>query len=154
MLSLFDSSYLVILLGWRITHFSPLGPRSEPLSLQNCYQANHWLWQGSAIFIMGKEGNSPLKSIKCRLQICPTLSPSWGGASPTLDPRGPYQSPKVTRGTTKRTFITALARDAWIIFWRHLLSTSKSTAAPLNLFNDSKGSLQPAVWGSNAKNCA
>ena len=100
---------------------------------------------GLTIFNMGKKGNSPLKSVKCCLQICPTLSPSWGGASPIFHPRGPYQSPKVIRGTTKRTFINALARDAKKNFWRHLLSTSKSTAAPLKLFNDRKGSLQPAV---------
>ena len=33
----------------------------------------------------------------------PTPSPSWGGASPSRNPRGPPQSPKATKNTTEIT---------------------------------------------------
>ena len=56
------------------------------------------------MFFVGKEGNSHLKTIKCKVfLISPTPSPSWGGASPIRYPRGPPQSPKAAKNTIKTT---------------------------------------------------
>ena len=51
--------------------------------------------------IIIKEGDNYLKFITCSVfLICPTPSPSWGGTSPIHHPRGPFQSPKVTKNAT------------------------------------------------------
>ena len=51
---------------------------------------------------MGKEENSLLKTIiRNVFLICPTLSPSCGGASPIRHPRGPPQSFRATKNTTE-----------------------------------------------------
>ena len=57
-----------------------------------------------AVFLVRKEGNSPLKTIKCLVfLICPTLVPSLGGASLICHLSGPPQSPKVSKNTIKIT---------------------------------------------------
>ena len=51
---------------------------------------------------MGKEENSLLNTIISKVfLICPTLSPSYGGASPIRHPRGPPQSFRATKNTTE-----------------------------------------------------
>ena len=53
---------------------------------------------------MGKKGNNHLKSITCQVfLIFSTPSPSWGGELLFHPPRGPFQSPKVTKNTTNKT---------------------------------------------------
>ena len=50
---------------------------------------------------MEKEANNCLESITCSVfLICPTQYLSWGGTPPIHNPRGPYQSPKVTKNAT------------------------------------------------------
>ena len=94
-------SYPFTLLGWRITHLSPQGPPQSPKAAKNTTEITTF---GLAVFFVGKEGNSHLKTIKCQVfLICPTPSPSWGGASPIRHPRGPPQSPKATKNTTQLT---------------------------------------------------
>ena len=57
-----------------------------------------------AVFLVRKEGNNPLKTIKCLVfLICPTLVPSLGGASLICHLSGPPQSPKVSKNTIKIT---------------------------------------------------
>ena len=51
---------------------------------------------------MGKEGNNHLKSITCQVfLIFSTPSPYWSGVLLIYHPRGPFQSPKVTKNATK-----------------------------------------------------
>ena len=90
--------YPVYLLGLFITCPSPQRLPSDP-------QKFHWDNQSHlARSFMGNEGNSLLKSTTCKVPvICLTLSSSWGGKALVHDPRGPSQSPKVTKNATKIT---------------------------------------------------
>ena len=79
----------------------PRGPPQSPKATKNTTEITKF---GLAVFLVGKEGNSPLKTIKCIVfLICPTPLPSWGGASPIRHPRGPSQSTRATNNTTKIT---------------------------------------------------
>ena len=65
---------------------------------------------GLAFFFVGEEGTSPLKIINCQVfLICPTPSPSRGGATPISHPRDPPQSPKATIIATEITRLPQLS---------------------------------------------
>ena len=79
-------------------------PRGPPQSLKATKNTTKITRFGLAVFLVGKEGNSPLKTTKCQVfLIRPTPSTSLGGASPIRHPRGPTQSPKATKNTTEIT---------------------------------------------------
>ena len=84
---------------------SPLYPPRGPLQICKAAKNGTKIPRfGSAIFIIGKQGKSPLKSIKCSVfLICLSPSPSRGGKSPICHPRGPTQSPNATKNTNKIT---------------------------------------------------
>ena len=100
----------------------PRGPPQSPKPTKNTTEITRF---GLAVFLVGKEGNSPLKTTKCQVfLIRPTPSPSLGGASPIRHPRGPPQSPKATKNTTKITR-----------FGSHLTSSVTGTSrCPTHLF--------------------
>ena len=69
-------------------------PIYHPRSTPQCYKATkntpEVIWFGLAVFFVGKEGNSLLKTIKHQsFLIFPILSTSWLGPSPICYHRGP-----------------------------------------------------------------
>ena len=77
----------------------PRGPPESPKVTKNTTVISR---SHLAVVFIGKEGNNHLKSVTCLVPlICPTPSPSWGSTSPIPHPRGPPQSPKATKNTTK-----------------------------------------------------
>ena len=120
MLRLSDSSYPVTFLGWLITHPPPQGPPPQsPSPTKNNTKITTF---ALAVFFVGEEGNSPLKTIKCYVfQICPTPLASWGGASPICHPRGPPHSPKAAKINAEIT------RFSSVVF-----SVGREGSSPLN----------------------
>ena len=81
------------------THL-PRGASERHKVSKNTTEMTNWAKQ----LFNGTVGEAPLRTIKCEVFVSlPTLSTSWGGLSPIRDPRGPPQSPKVTKNTIEIT---------------------------------------------------
>ena len=88
LLSLPDLSYSIPLLGWYITQPSPQGPLSERQSDQKWHHDNQISLSKPLHRERGER--SPKIYHLLVLLICPTSTPSWGGASPINHSRGPF----------------------------------------------------------------